>query len=178
MATRTRRGSKDGINVRGFFRVNIVEHEEHGMPRIVGDSGWVQNMVVTLGKVQYLALALGAQAGSKQISRMALGTGGEPASNATSIAGELADASGASSTRNRPVVGTPTTGQSGVSVSVQFAATWASALSFATTTHNISNIAIINNTDNAGTIFAGNTFASSLLNTNQDVQASYVISFS
>jgi hypothetical protein len=156
--SRRRRTQKDAIHVRGFFRVHLVERDQHGMPQIVGDSGWQHNMVVMVGKQQYLAMALGASAGSKQISRIALGTGVEPATNATALPGELAHMTGASSTRNRATVAVAT-GSSGSTVSVQFAATWASSVQFVTTTVNIANIAVLNNTDNAGTIFAGNTFA-------------------
>lgn len=166
-----------GATIRGFFRVQLVERDEDGVPRVVGDSGLQENVVVMLGKMQYLALALAANAGSKQVGRMALGTGTQPGTNDTSLQGELADMTGASSTRNRATVAT-STGSNVSTVSVQFAATWASAVQFVTASKTISNIALVHNTDNAGTIFAGNTFASSVLATNQDVQASYIISIS
>jgi hypothetical protein len=173
-----------GIRVRGFFRVNLVEHEEvSGAPRIVGDSGWVENTITTIGKAQYLALALAGNASSKYVAKMALGTGTAPATNSTSLLGEFADMTGASSTRNRMSVST-STGVTGATVTVQYAATWASSDGgFVTAAHTISNIGLhwtgeVQATNvSSGSLFAGTTYGSSQLNTNQDVQASYVISF-
>jgi hypothetical protein len=165
-----------GIRVRGFFRLNLVEHDKDtGAPRIVGDTGWVENTITTVGKNQYLAMALGGVAGSKSVARMAIGAGTEPATTATSLESEFADMTGASSTRNRATVSTSTGGAN--TATIQFAATWASATQFVTTTHPLKNIGLYHNTDNAGSLFAGTTFTQSTLNTNQDVQASYVISF-
>lgn len=169
MKSTKRRKPRNGMQVRGFFRVHIVEKDG----RIVGDSGWFQNTVVNLGKRDYLCTPL-AGGTAKAISRMALGTGGLPAATDTSLAGELShQTNAASGTRNRLTVATSQIG----STAIEFQATFASSISFATTTCNISNIMVINDTTTGGTIFAGNTFASSLLNTNQDVQASYRITF-
>lgn len=160
---------KSGIRVRGFYRVNIVEHDEvDGAPRIVSDTGWTENQITTVGKQQYLALAIAGNAGSKSVARMAIGSGTVPATNSTSLDGEFADMTGASSTRNRASVATSTGG--GTNMTVQFAATWASLTQFVTTTHPLANIGLFNSTDNAGSLFAGITFAQSTLNTNQDVR--------
>lgn len=160
----------DGIRVRGFYRVHIVEHDDvDGAPKIVGDSGWVENTITTAGKVQYLALALASNAGSKAVQRMALGAGTEPSTAATSLESEMAQMTGASSTRNRASVATSTSNPSGAIIAVQFAATWASATAFCATATTIKNIGLYNNTDNAGTLFSGTTFGTSALNTNQDV---------
>lgn len=156
----------NGVRVRGFFRVRIVEQDG----RIVGDSDWFENTVVNLGKRDYLCIPL-AGGTAKAISRMALGTGTQPGATDTALDGELTHS--AQGTRNRITVATSTIG----STAVEFQGTFASAISFATTTANIRNIMVINDTTAAGTIFAGNTFQSSLLNTNQDVQASYRITF-
>ena len=173
-----KRPKHDGIRVRGFFRVNLVEHDVEGNPYIVGDSGWQENTVVVTGKLHYLAMALGSVSGSKYVKRMALGTGAAPASNDTALAGELSDRTGTANTANRISVGAANTAINGVSANVSFVGTWASTNSFVTATHNISNIAVLWTEDAAGTIFAGNTYNSSLLNTNQDVQATYAIQFS
>jgi hypothetical protein len=155
-----RRCQHDGVQIRGFFRVHIVEQDG----RIVGDSGWFENTVVNLGKRDYLCTPL-AGGTAKSIALMALGTGGAPAATDTALAGELSHS--ANGTRNRITVATSQIG----STAIEFQGTFASSFSFATTTANIANILVINNTTAAGTIFAGNTYASSLLNTNQDVQA-------
>jgi len=171
MKTRRQKAQNDGIRLRGFFRVRLVEYDaETHAAHIVGDSGWVPNQVVDLGRRDYLCTPLAGGA-AKSIALMALGTGGAPAASATSLAGELSHST--AGTRNRLTVATSQIGSS----AIEFQATFASSISFATTTANISNIMVINNTTSAGTIFAGNTYTSSLLNTNQDVQASYRINF-
>lgn len=150
----------EGIKVRGFFRVQITEDG-----KLVGDSGWKKNVVTNLGFNQYLVSALGAIAGSKQISHMALGTGGAPATDATTLAGEVV---------KRAAV---TAATSNTSKALQLTATFASADSFVTDTQNISNIGLFNSSA-TGTLFAGNTFASSSCATNQSVNCTYVVSFS
>ena len=171
MAIQARRRRKvpytpqEPVGLRGMFRVHILEDGT-----VVGDSGWVPNTVVNLGKRDYLCTPL-AGGTAKSIALMALGTGAAPAAADTSLSGELSHS--VNGTRNRVTVNTSQIG----STAIEFQVTFASSFSFATTTANISNILVINNTTAAGTIFAGNTFASSLLNTNQDVQASYRITF-
>jgi hypothetical protein len=147
------------IMVRGFFRVHLEESGE-----IVGDSGWTPNVVVNEGKRNYLARLLGALAGSSQVTHAALGTGGAPATDATSLTGEVV---------KRQAVSAATNGSS----AVQFTATFSSADSFVTSTQNISNIGLFA-TSSGGTIFAGNTYASSSCATNQNVNVTYQIQFS
>lgn len=151
----------DGMKVRGMFRVQIDEDGE-----IVGDSGWRENQITNLGFNQFLVSALGSISGSKYVSHIALGTGGAPAASDTSLAGELAEA----------VRKAVTAATSSTSKALQLTATFASADSFVTANRAISNIGLFNSSA-AGTLFAGNTFASSTVATNQAVNASYVISF-
>lgn len=158
----------EGMTVRGFARLRIVEHGPDGHPHIVGDSGWQRNRVVNEGFDNYLTRLISAQAGSLQMSRMALGTGGLPATDATALPGELNTATYTRTTVTVSVV---------ASSAVEFQATFSSASSHITATTNLSNIAIINDTTSAGSIFAGITYASSQWNTNQDVNASYRITF-
>lgn len=153
---------QEAIRIRGFFRLAIEENGE-----IVGDTGWQKNQVVDLGFNQYLVSTLGAIAGSKQVTHMAIGTGGAPAASDTTLAGE------------QSVRAAVTAATSSSSKAVQFTATFSSANSFVTATKNISNIALGHtSTAGAATIFAGNTFASSAVATNQNINATYVISFS
>lgn len=153
--------SQDKLGIRGFFRVQI----ENPDGTIYGDSGWIENQVVNLGFNQYLVSTLGAIAGSKQISHMALGSGGAPAAGDTSLAGEVEE---------RAAV---TAATSNTSKTLRLTATFASSDSFVTNTQNISNAALAN-TSSGGTIFAGNTYASSSCATNQNVNATYDIVFS
>lgn len=152
--------SKSAIKVRGFFRVQLQDPDGS----IVGDSGYKENLVVNDGKRYYLAYLLGAMAGSLQVSHAALGTGGAPIATDTTLSGEVV---------KRQAV----TAASNGSTSVQFTATFSSANSFVTDTRNISNIGLFNSSNN-GTLFAGNTYASSSCATNQNVNVTYTITFS
>lgn len=151
------------INVKGFFRVNLTEDGPDGV-KVVGDSGWKQNNVTDEGHRDYLVRALGALSGSKQVSHAALGTGGEPSDGDTSLAGEV---------EVRDAVSAASNG----STSARFTGTFASADSFVTNTQNISNIGLFNSSS-GGTLFAGNTYASSAVATNQNVEYTYDITFS
>lgn len=152
--------SNEGIKVRGMYRVHITEDGE-----IVGDSGWQENQVVNLGFNWYLAGALGSIANSSYVSYAALGSGSQPGAADTGLEGEV---------EARAAV---TAATSNTSKAVRFTATFASSDSFVTDTQNISNIALFRSST-AGTLFAGNTFASSSCATNQAVNVTYDISFS
>jgi len=153
--------NQDGIRVKGFFRLHIEENGE-----IVGDSGWHQNQVVNDGFNAFLCKLIGGIAGSSQITHALLGTGGAPAASDTTLTGEVV---------KRQAI---TAATSSTSKSVQFTATFSSANSFVTSTQNISNIALAaTSTQGAATIFAGNTYASSSVATNQNVNATYTLTF-
>ena len=154
------------IKIRGMFRLQITE-DKNGKPVIVGDSGWRQNQVTNLGFNQYLVSALGSISGSKYISHISVGTGGVPAASDTQLAGE------------QSVREAVTAATSSGSKTVRFTATFASADSYVTATKNLSNIGLYNSvTTNSGTLFAGNTFTSSAVATNQNLTANYDIIFS
>lgn len=154
--------STEWIRIKGTYRLQITEED-----RIVGDSGWLANQVTNEGFRNFLARSLGALSGSSQVTHVALGTGAAPASNATSLSGEVqvrAAVTAATSTNSRAVT---------------FTATFSSANSFVTDTRNLSNIGLFATSAAAGgTIFAGNTYASSSCATNQNVNVTYTISFS
>lgn len=151
----------DSVKVKGMFRVQI---EDNG--KIVGDSGWKTNLVTNLGFNQYLVSSIGSIAGSKYISHLAVGTGGAPVATDTTLAGE------------QSVREAVTAATSSGSKTVRFTATFASADSFVTATKNLSNIGLFNTSTAAGgTLFAGNTYTSSAVATNQNVNATYDIIF-
>jgi hypothetical protein len=154
----------DGMKVKGFFRVQITEAGKG----VMGDSGWCENQVTNDGIQQYLVDWLTSGAG-KSVGYMALGTGGAPAAGATDLPGEL----------NHGVADRAAVTSSIIaSVTAQFTGAFASAASFVTATANISNIGLFNTATAAvGTLFAGNTFASSSCATNQSVNATYQIRF-
>ena len=151
---------QDGVGIRGMFRVNIKEDG-----KLVGDSGWMDNVVVNLGFNQYLVLSLGSIAGSKYITHAALGSGGAPGAADTVLAGEV---------DKRTSI---TAQSSSASKTLRLTATFGSSDSFLLGASNISNIGLFN-TSSGGTIFAGNTYTSSSCATNQDVEATYDIIFS
>ncbi|MEM2124988.1 MAG: hypothetical protein QXQ53_01160 [Candidatus Methanosuratincola sp.] len=152
------------VHIKGFSRIVIAQDG-----KIVGDSGWVgPNTITNQGFLNFLVKTLGGSSGSSQVGYMALGTGGAPSSGDTTLAGEIMG-----STKRKAVTFTNVG-----STTAQFTATWASSESFVTTTYNISNVGLFATTNTNATLFAGNTYASSQLNTNQDVYATYQIRFS
>jgi hypothetical protein len=155
-----------GIKMRGFYRLQIVDPDG----TVTGDSGWHENQIVNLGVNDYLCQLLGAMAGSKQITHAALGTGTAPGAAATGLAGEL------DQTSSRAAV---TAATSSSSMRARFTATFASGNSFVTTTMTLQNIGLFNQSNvTAGTLFAGNTYATSTCAVNQNVNVTYDIDFS
>lgn len=159
----------DDVHVRGFYRLKIGLPDKDGNVSVIqGDSGWRENTVTNLGKDQYLSQLLANMAGSKQVLYAALGTGTAPGAADTSLNGEIVDAS------NCRMSVTPSTVNA--SGTVQFAFTLNSNIITAAKT--IQNVGLFNvSTTSAGTIFAGNTYATSALATNQAVNGSYQIRF-
>ncbi len=157
--------AQDTVGLKGCFRLRIREDG-----KIVGDSGWMKNLVTNDGVDKFFARCFAGSTGSLQISHLSIGTGGTPASDATGLTGETVDASlraavALAFTQRAASTGTAT---------MQFAATLASSDSFLTAAANISNIGLFNSITN-GTLMAGNTYTSSALATNQNVEMSYQI---
>lgn len=154
-----------------MFRVHIEEDGE-----IVGDSGWHENQITNLGFNNFIVSSLGSISGSAYINYAALGTGGVPAASATSLSGEVSTNVSGSVVRAAVTAATSST-----SKALQLTATFNSTNSFITAAANISNIGLFNvsgPTTASGTLFAGNTYTSSSLATNQNVNVTYTISFS
>ena len=156
------------ITPKGFFRLHVIENDLTGKPQVVGDTGWVQNQITNSGYDNFLSRVIGALSGSSLSSFAALGTGTAPASSGTALPGELGDAAGCRCTLNTSTTGSKT---------VQFAFTLNSGI--ITAARNISNVGLFAvSTTGAGSCFAGNTYTSSTLATNQAVNGSYQIQFS
>ena len=159
---------KEGISLRGFFRVQITE-DRNGKEVIVGNSGWMKNNVVNDGIRDYLVDALLGNSPLGAVTHMALGVGGEPATNATVLANEVTHDAGSRQAVTTSIVSSNT---------AQFTGAFLSANSFVTASTNISNIGLFNtSTTEGGALFAGNTYASSTVATNQNVNATYQIRF-
>ena len=157
----------DKSSVGGFYRLNIVEHGKNGEQKIVGDSGWIKNQITDLGAQHYLVENLASAAGSSSVSYLALGTGTAPGATAVNLPNELTDAAGCRFTFSTSVVSSRT---------LQCVGTLASnIITAARTINNIGLFAV--STTGAGSIFAGNTYATSSLATNQSVNCTYQIQF-
>jgi hypothetical protein len=150
----------EGIKVKGMFRVQIIDPEKG----LVGDSGWKKNQITNLGFNQFLVSALGSIAGSKYVSHVGLGTGTQPAASDTSLQNEVG-------TRQAVTAAT-----SSSSKTVRFTATFAAGWHTSASAFNISNIGLFNSSS-TGTLFAGNTYASSSCASNQAVNVTYDIIF-
>ena len=155
--------NKDKVGVRGFFRLQI---EEDG--KIVGDSKWRENQVVNNGIRDFLVdHIIGDSDNAQSITHLALGTGSAPASNGTDLEGEIEDASNSRKAVTTSIVGSRT---------AQFTGQFASSDEFVSEAHNISNVGLFNSSEtSAGSLFAGNTYTSSSLNTNQNVNVTWKI---
>jgi len=169
--SKKKRNSREGIKIKGMFRLNI---EEDG--KIVFDSGWKQNLITNLGFNEYLVKQLGTSLTGSKISHAALGTGGAPAAADTTLAGEVST-NGSGSVVRAAVTAATSSG----SKTLRNTATFSSANSFVTASANISNVGLFGvsgPTTASGTLFAGNTYTSSAVATNQNVNVTYDIIFS
>jgi hypothetical protein len=157
---------KNGVHIKGFFRVAI---EQDG--KIVGDTGYFPNTVGNLGLEQYAAYSLCGSAGSKTLAYFALGSGGSMATDGTAVPSEILQASkrasiSAKSFSSRTV--------SNGSASLYLYGQFASSDSFVNNSYNISNIGI-GNSISGGTLFCAQTYNSSQVSTNQNVNLTYQI---
>lgn len=161
---------EEGVRIHGFSRVMIKEDD-----KVVGDTGFMgPNLITNLGFTYYLCRLIAASAGSLQIAYVALGTGGLPATDAITLPGEISG-----STQRRTVALAYTSRANSTSAeTIQFAGSFYSSVAFLAGASNISNIGLYNGTTTTNTLFAGNTYASSACNTNQDVYVTYQIRFS
>lgn len=151
--------------IKGMFRISI---EEDG--RIVGDSGWHKNQITNLGFLNVVNQMGTSLTGSK-ISHAALGTGGAPAASDTTQSGEVSTNGSGSVVRAALTAAT-----SSSSKTLRNTATFSSANSFITASANISNVGLWQTsgpTTASGTLMMGNTFTSSALATNQNVNLTY-----
>jgi hypothetical protein len=154
--------TKDTSKVRGFFKLNIVNPDG----TVANRGPWHENQIVNTGYQDMLMYLLAGSAGSLRPSHAALGTGTVPASSATTLAGELTETAGRMAL---------TTGTSG-SKTVQYTFTLNSGVIAAAST--IQNVGLFSGSTQAGgTMFAGNTYATSALATNQAVNGTYSVAF-
>ena len=157
-----------GITIRGFTKIRITEGSGDPGSKIVGESEWGENAVVNNGFDTYLCKNLAGTSGSQQIGFVALGIGSQPGATDDDLENEIMS----STQRKAPDVSVTS------SKTRRFTATFYSSDSFLVGgASNLSNIGLFaSSAENS--IFAGNTYASSSCNTNQNVNVTYDIEFS
>jgi hypothetical protein len=146
------------VTLSGFARVKVAENG-----KIIGDSGWFKNLITDYGLDD--CIGQGIVGGGTVVSALALGEGTAPASDDGTVAldGEIE-----SSTKRQAHTGGVVSDSDGVTI--QFLASFSSDDRAAT--YDIANIGLMSNTSGTG-MMAGQTFASTNVDTNQDVYASY-----
>jgi hypothetical protein len=157
------------LKVKGMFRINI---EEDG--QIVGDSGWHENLI-TNGGFLNMVNQMGTSLTGSKISHAALGTGGAPGATDTTQTGEVVTNGSGSVVRAALTAATSST-----SKTLHNTATFASANSFITAAANISNVGlwqVSGPLTSSGALMQGNSFTSSALATNQNVNLTYDLLF-
>lgn len=151
------------MRVKGSFRMQVVDPDG----KIAGDTGWQNNQVTNLGKQRFILYPLAGMSGSSTIAWVALGTGTVPGAAATSLDGEI---------QKRASFATANIVSNG-STRIDIVATFASSDSFCTTTQTLQNIGLFA-ASSAGTLFAGNTYATQSCASNQAVNVTYTLTVS
>ena len=150
----------DGITLKGFFRVQVVDRKTK---KVVGDTGYRPNVITNYGFESCIAaLPMKGIANTAQASYLILGSGTAPATDATQLPGSNTD----------QIISFE--GLSVVASLTQRATAQLEGSDGSMAT--LANIGLIVAT--TGPLVAGNTFASSALSTDQQVNATYELQFS
>ena len=161
----------DSLKVKGMFRIQI---DESG--KMVGDSGWKRNTITNLGFQQYLVLSLGSLSGSKYVSHISIANNTSAIDpTATGLTTEL-DKRTTVTANGTILSGSKSlrfTGAFLSSLNTNAASAWIAA---SNATRTIQSVGLFN-TSSGGTMFAGNTFSSSTIATNQSLYFTYDIQF-
>jgi hypothetical protein len=158
------------LSMAGFFRLQI----ENGNGEIVGDSGWKKNLITNSGLQYFLAKLLGNSAGSSQIACAGLGTGALPATNATSMTGDITGSTKkqASLTKGYTQRSASTDGDT-----LQFTGTFQSSDNFLAAASTLQCIGLFGETPASAVLFSAGTYATSQCSTNQNVNFTYQVRF-
>jgi hypothetical protein len=155
--SRKRKNQKgDRISIKGFFRVQIQDKETG---KIVGDTGYMANQITNYGLANCLVGGPAGAGSTVQIAGAMLGSGTNPASDATALDGALTD--------YYSTVGEAING----STQAQFTQSYDGTLGAAT----LANIGLLAASD--GSVIAGKTYASSALATTQSVNMTYNLNY-
>jgi len=149
----------DGVRVRGFLRGQIVDRKTG---KIVGDTGWKENLVTTYG-LTALALLIAGNAGGKPAVYGSLGTQTDAITAAQTVL---------SGTANCNSFQALTTSISGTATA-QFTCQFGSASQTAATIGAVA----LHTTNAAGGLIAGQIFTTSQMTTAQDFNLTYQLRF-
>jgi hypothetical protein len=155
MARRKSSGNK--IAIKGFFRLQIKDKQTG---KVVGDTGYIENQITNYGMANCFVGGPAAAADSVQINGAVLGSGTDPASNATALDGSLG-------TDYYSTVAEAING----STQAQFTQSYDNSYGAIT----LANIGLL--AANTGSLIAGKTFASSAVATTQDINLTYNINY-
>lgn len=149
----------DAIHVKGFLRVQIVDRKSK---KVVGNSGWLENIITEYGSESCIVAApIGAN--SVQAAGILLGSDGAAiASTAETLVSSLSQFWAAFA--NSAVVGSKT---------ARVTCSFPGATKAPATLNNIGVFAV-----SSDTLLFGNTYDSSALTTDQDVNVSYDLVYS
>lgn len=155
------------IGLEGYAKVQLREDG-----KLVGDSGWMKNVITDYGLNEGLAHVILGSAGSCRVAAAALGSGTAPATNTVTLPGIIEDnTDGRDSDISNAIVSTA----DAAGVTCRWYGTFASSdVHFSTSHASIQNIGLYASTaTNAGSLLCGATYATSALAPNQDVEYSY-----
>ena len=146
------------IQVKGFVRAQIVDNKTK---KIIGDTGWLQNQLTNYGLEKCICGApIGAA--SVQVAGMILGTGADPASDATALDG--------SNTNQYSALGYS-------SVTASLTARMSQSFDGENgTMETLGNVGLL--AASTGSLIAGKSFATSSLGSDQDLNVTYQLNYS
>jgi hypothetical protein len=153
------------LTLKGFTRVKVAKDG-----KIVGDSGWVENQITDYGLDD--CIGQGIVGGGTQVAWMALGEGSEPASDDGGNTLDLEVMETDAGAVRQSHTGGVTSNSNGVTV--QWEASFSS--DDRDSTFDIANIGLYSGETGTG-LMAGQTYASTNVDINQDVYASYAWEF-
>jgi len=149
----------EGVSIKGFFRVQVKDKESG---KIVGDTGYMANQITNYGLASCLVGGPAGAGSTVQIAGAVLGSGTNPATDATALDNSH-DVASWYSTVGQAING---------STQAQFTQTFDGSYAAIT----IANVALLAASD--GSLIAGKTFASSAVATTQDVNLTYNLNYS
>jgi len=154
MRTQKSKHPTSTCGIKGFFRVQLVNKKTR---KVEGDSGWIQNVITNYGFASCLVGAPIQDAGSVLATGLALGTGVAAIATSATKLGSQAGAASWYSTFGPATV---------ASLTARMTQTFEGLAAI-----SIAEIGVFAASN--GTLIAGNTFDSSAMSTDQDVNCTY-----